>query len=155
MEGIFPTQRPSHPFRIIESDAMSIQSMTSLGRVGRILAGSIDVAIEPSSPPSSNHSIPPSSIAATTSSLSIPAATTQPPRELSADATGSTVTLVGGGSSDEHPDRGGRQGGSPVQKISFNGETILNEISQLLLVYINHAPLLLHLQNQTSLPAPS
>lgn len=32
----------SHPFRIIENDAMSIQSMQSLGRVGRILSGSLD-----------------------------------------------------------------------------------------------------------------
>lgn len=40
-EGVF-TNRPTHPFRIIENDAISIQSMTSLGRVGRILAGSID-----------------------------------------------------------------------------------------------------------------
>lgn len=44
VEGVFAAQRPTHPFRIIESDAMSIHSMTSLGRVGRILAGSIDVS---------------------------------------------------------------------------------------------------------------
>lgn len=43
VEGVFPgNQRPTHPFHIIEHDAMSMQSMTSLGRVGRILAGSID-----------------------------------------------------------------------------------------------------------------
>lgn len=41
VEGVFPN-RPTHPFRIIENDAVSLQSMTSLGRVGRILAGSID-----------------------------------------------------------------------------------------------------------------
>ncbi|XP_016985598.1 uncharacterized protein LOC108049067 isoform X1 [Drosophila rhopaloa] len=40
-DGIF-TNRSSHPFKVIETDTMSIQSMTSLGRVGRILAGSID-----------------------------------------------------------------------------------------------------------------
>ncbi|XP_065722504.2 WD repeat-containing protein 44 isoform X1 [Drosophila suzukii] len=40
-DGIF-TNRSTHPFKVIETDAMSIQSMTSLGRVGRILAGSID-----------------------------------------------------------------------------------------------------------------
>ncbi|KAH8278494.1 hypothetical protein KR018_004080 [Drosophila ironensis] len=40
-DGIF-TSRSTHPFKVIETDAMSIQSMTSLGRVGRILAGSID-----------------------------------------------------------------------------------------------------------------
>lgn len=39
MEGVFPPQRSTHPFRIIENDTISIQSMTSLGRVGRILAG--------------------------------------------------------------------------------------------------------------------
>lgn len=42
VEGIFPSQQKTHPFRIIETDAMSVQSMVSLGRVGRILAGSID-----------------------------------------------------------------------------------------------------------------
>ncbi|XP_020798511.1 WD repeat-containing protein 44 isoform X3 [Drosophila serrata] len=40
-DGIF-TSRSTHPFKVIETDTMSIQSMTSLGRVGRILAGSID-----------------------------------------------------------------------------------------------------------------
>lgn len=44
VEGVFASQRSTHPFRIIESDAISIQSMTSLGRVGRILAGTVDVA---------------------------------------------------------------------------------------------------------------
>lgn len=34
--------RTTHPFRIIEHDTASIQSMTSLGRVGRILSGSVD-----------------------------------------------------------------------------------------------------------------
>lgn len=43
VEGVFASQRSTHPFRIIESDAISIQSMTSLGRVGRILAGTVDV----------------------------------------------------------------------------------------------------------------
>lgn len=43
VEGVFAPQRSTHPFRIIENDTMSIQSMTSLGRVGRILAGTIDV----------------------------------------------------------------------------------------------------------------
>lgn len=43
VEGVFAPQRSTHPFRIIEHDTMSIQSMTSLGRVGRILAGTIDV----------------------------------------------------------------------------------------------------------------
>lgn len=42
VEGVYLGQRTSHPFRILEQDTASIQSMTSLGRVGRILAGSID-----------------------------------------------------------------------------------------------------------------
>lgn len=43
VEGVYyAAQRTTHPFRIIEHDTASIQSMTSLGRVGRILAGSID-----------------------------------------------------------------------------------------------------------------
>lgn len=63
MEGVFAPQRPSHPFRIIENDAISIQSMTSLGRVGRILAGSVDASVHSiekeaasTNPPSSSSS---------------------------------------------------------------------------------------------------
>ncbi|XP_038111690.1 WD repeat-containing protein 44 isoform X1 [Culex quinquefasciatus] len=45
VEGVYTssTSRTTHPFRVIEGDALSIQSMTSLGRVGRILAGSVSV----------------------------------------------------------------------------------------------------------------
>ena len=43
IEGVYPTpSKTSHPFRIIEHDTVSMQSMTSLGRVGRILAGVSD-----------------------------------------------------------------------------------------------------------------
>lgn len=43
IEGVYPTpSKTSHPFRIIEHDTLSMQSMTSLGRVGRILAGGLD-----------------------------------------------------------------------------------------------------------------
>lgn len=43
VEGVFAVpSKTSHPFRIIEHDTVSLQSMTSLGRVGRILGGSID-----------------------------------------------------------------------------------------------------------------
>ena len=43
VEGVFAMpSKTSHPFRIIEHDALSLQSMTSLGRVGRILSGSMD-----------------------------------------------------------------------------------------------------------------
>lgn len=34
-----PDTKSSHPFRIIEHDTLSLQSMTSLGRVGRLLSG--------------------------------------------------------------------------------------------------------------------
>lgn len=45
IEGVYPTpSKTSHPFRIIEHDTLSLQSMTSLGRVGRILAGGSDAA---------------------------------------------------------------------------------------------------------------
>lgn len=42
VEGVFPNPsiKSSHPFRIIEHDGASVHSMTSLGRVGRILSGS-------------------------------------------------------------------------------------------------------------------
>lgn len=43
VEGLYTSSRTTHPFRVIEGDALSIQSMTSLGRVGRILAGSASV----------------------------------------------------------------------------------------------------------------
>lgn len=40
VEGVFAApSRTSHPFRIIQHDALSLQSMSSLGRVGRILGG--------------------------------------------------------------------------------------------------------------------
>ncbi|XP_047360217.1 WD repeat-containing protein 44 isoform X1 [Vespa velutina] len=43
IEGIYPMpSKTTHPFRIIEHDTLSLQSMTSLGRVGRILAGVTD-----------------------------------------------------------------------------------------------------------------
>ncbi|XP_023288748.1 WD repeat-containing protein 44 isoform X2 [Orussus abietinus] len=45
IEGVYPTpSKTCHPFRIIEHDTLSLQSMTSLGRVGRILAGISDSA---------------------------------------------------------------------------------------------------------------
>lgn len=43
VDGIFAVPvKTTHPFRIIEHDAISLQSMTSLGRVGRILGGVAD-----------------------------------------------------------------------------------------------------------------
>lgn len=38
------TVQSSHPFRVIDNDGISIHSMQSLGRVGRILSGSLDPA---------------------------------------------------------------------------------------------------------------
>lgn len=42
VEGLAATNRATHPFRIIEHDALSLQSISSLGRVGRILGGVAD-----------------------------------------------------------------------------------------------------------------
>ncbi|CAH0553276.1 unnamed protein product [Brassicogethes aeneus] len=39
VEGVFAASRTSHPFRVIEQDTISLQSLNSLGRVGRILVG--------------------------------------------------------------------------------------------------------------------
>lgn len=103
--------------------------MTSLGRVGRILAGSIDVSIDP-------HANFPASITTTPSPTLAPIPTTMQqsqltnPAQLSTEATGSTVTLVGAsdysqsgvvGTSTRVETERERQA-SPVQKISFNGE---------------------------------
>lgn len=49
MEGVFAPQR-IHPFRIIENDAISIHSMTSLGRAGRILTDSMSVNLDSDTP---------------------------------------------------------------------------------------------------------
>lgn len=38
------TVQSSHPFRVIDNDGLSIHSMQSLGKVGRILSGSLDPA---------------------------------------------------------------------------------------------------------------
>lgn len=44
VEGVYAaSNRTSHPFRIIEHDALSLQSMNSLGRVGRILGAARDI----------------------------------------------------------------------------------------------------------------
>lgn len=119
VEGVFPAggQRPSHPFRIIEQDAMSIQSMTSLGRVGRILAGSLDAASL------SGGSGAPPAIAAAVDRQPVAAAPpvggqplpqqqqqqSSPSEQLAAAATPAAEPL--------------RQSPSPVQKINFSGES--------------------------------
>lgn len=46
VEGVFAgTSRTTHPFRIIEQDTISLQSLNSLGRVGRILGGVSETGI--------------------------------------------------------------------------------------------------------------
>ncbi|XP_058824445.1 WD repeat-containing protein 44 isoform X2 [Topomyia yanbarensis] len=92
VEGVYSSStRTSHPFRVIEGDAQSIQSMTSLGRVGRILAGSASVdasalsigkdslyvAASPSSAPQSLMAVPSASSRETllSGSQSIPLST--------------------------------------------------------------------------------
>lgn len=42
IEGIPATSRTIQPFRIIEPDTLSLQSINSLGRIGRILGGVYD-----------------------------------------------------------------------------------------------------------------
>ncbi|XP_058443266.1 WD repeat-containing protein 44 isoform X2 [Malaya genurostris] len=98
VEGVYSsTTRTSHPFRVIEGDALSIQSMTSLGRVGRILAGSASVdasvlstgkeslyvAVSTSSAPQSLIAVPSSSSRDTqlSGSSSIPSSTGVPSTE--------------------------------------------------------------------------
>lgn len=104
--------------------------MTSLGRVGRILAGSIDVSIEQNTPASYSASIqaPVQPTPSVQSASQSPAMQDVQQPHSSSDVSGSTVTLVAGS---EYSDsaRGSspplieqvRQA-SPVQKISFNGE---------------------------------
>ncbi|XP_065223152.1 WD repeat-containing protein 44 isoform X2 [Planococcus citri] len=41
-----PSNKMLHPFRVIEHDTLSVQSMTSLGRVGRILSGNSEQIID-------------------------------------------------------------------------------------------------------------
>lgn len=43
IEGLYAApSRTTHPFRVIEVDALSLQSLNSLGRLGRILGGLTD-----------------------------------------------------------------------------------------------------------------
>jgi hypothetical protein len=44
-DGVFPEPdtRSSHPFRIIEHDALSLHSLTSLGRLSRILSTGAEI----------------------------------------------------------------------------------------------------------------
>lgn len=114
VEGIFPAaQRPSHPFRIIEHDAMSIQSMTSLGRVGRILAGSLDAA-----------SLSGGSVCAplpATASREPPAQTPATPAvSVGGGGGGGAVNRIATGTTAEPMPRQS----SPVQKINFSGKML-------------------------------
>lgn len=43
VEGVFAaTSKTSHPFRIVEHDTLSLQSINSLGRVGRVFGSVVD-----------------------------------------------------------------------------------------------------------------
>lgn len=83
VEGVFAPQRPTHPFRIIEHDAISMQSMTSLGRVGRILAGSVDASIISSERDINSSNMSPSSQQASTSLSSNSAETSKLCKDVS------------------------------------------------------------------------
>ncbi|XP_064100481.1 WD repeat-containing protein 44-like isoform X1 [Macrobrachium nipponense] len=39
LDGVYPPERTSHPFRVVEHDTASVYSSVSLGKVGKILAG--------------------------------------------------------------------------------------------------------------------
>ncbi|XP_068231776.1 WD repeat-containing protein 44 isoform X3 [Palaemon carinicauda] len=39
LDGVYPGERTSHPFRVVEHDTASVYSSVSLGKVGKILAG--------------------------------------------------------------------------------------------------------------------
>ncbi|XP_057378904.2 WD repeat-containing protein 44-like [Daphnia carinata] len=41
VEGLYAVSKPSHPFKFIDHETMSMQSTVSLGRVGRVLGGEI------------------------------------------------------------------------------------------------------------------
>lgn len=83
---MFPPQRSTHPFRIIEHDAISIHSMTSLGRVGRILAGTVDV-----SNPSIDKEV--SQTSGSSSVTNIPSASTSTVTKAAASATNETAPV--------------------------------------------------------------
>lgn len=71
------TVQSSHPFRVIDNDGISIHSMQSLGKVGRILSGSLDPAsvnvnreTQPAQKDSSRQSESPTSVIAKSPSVS-------------------------------------------------------------------------------------
>ncbi|KAJ8953165.1 hypothetical protein NQ318_017193 [Aromia moschata] len=95
VEGVFAaSSRPSHPFRIIEQDTISLQSLNSLGRVGRILGGVTD------SGAISEHGRKTMSVSALSSS-SLDSESTQSSKHYSQYP--STMTLSTGTGQTEHP----------------------------------------------------
>lgn len=90
---MFAPQRSTHPFRIIENDTISIQSMTSLGRVGRILAGTIDVANSVADTQSSNAAtIDSSSVAGMSNSAMSTASEPNEPKSNDRNSKSSTTS---------------------------------------------------------------
>ncbi|CAH1183885.1 unnamed protein product [Phaedon cochleariae] len=96
VDGVFAaSSRQSHPFRIIEHDTISLQSLNSLGRIGRILGGVADTGI-PAVP--ADHGRKPTPTTALSSS-SLDSTSTGSSRQFSKHP--STATLSPAGPADE------------------------------------------------------
>ncbi|XP_033214457.1 WD repeat-containing protein 44 [Belonocnema kinseyi] len=103
IEGIYPTpSKTSHPFRIIEHDTFSLQSMTSLGRVGRILAGTSDNA----------------------SAILVPSVSQCPPPALSRDSQMSSIASI---SSSKDEDAASGKVSQSSSSLTLSGEMLLQE----------------------------
>lgn len=99
---MFPPQRSTHPFRIIEHDAISMHSMTSLGRVGRILAGTLDVSNQSIDKDATNTALntannSPSTPSSTTTTT--PTTSSYLPNLTTSTATANAVTMTASESS--------------------------------------------------------
>lgn len=105
VEGVYTSSRTSHPFRVIEGDAQSIQSMTSLGRVGRILAGSASVDA--------------SALSVGKDSMYLGGSTSSAPQSLIAvPSSSSRDTQLSGSSSIPSSSGGGDGGGVSAENVS-------------------------------------
>lgn len=58
LDGVYPSERMSHPFRVVEHDTVSVYSSVSLGKVGKILAGMEALTIQEAELPVGTESIP-------------------------------------------------------------------------------------------------
>lgn len=78
VEGVYTSSsRTSHPFRVIEGDAQSMQSLSSLGRVGRILAGSASVDASALSLGKDSMYLAPSTSSAPQSLIAVPSSSSR------------------------------------------------------------------------------